>query len=199
MKEELKRMKEALVVVDMVKGFREIGNMAVKDVSHIDTEIVKLIKMFLENGDDVISIQEGHSKDSVEFKDFPEHCILGTSEAELIDMIKEFEDSMMVIRKNSTCGFVTDDFRKYLLENMDNLRRIVFVGLCLDICVMNIAIPTKMFMNEHDKSCEVMVPMNATETYDGEGHSRDEYKGIARKLLKLNGIKVVDKYEREGR
>lgn len=198
MKERLIEMKRALVVVDMVKGFREKGNMAITDVGYIDTEIVQLIEAFLKSGDDVISVQEGHTETSTEFNDFPQHCILGTDEAELIDSIKDFEARMQVIRKNSTCGFVTLEFMEYLDKNIDKLREIVFVGLCLDICVMNMAIPTKMYMNQHDKDCEVIVPMNATDTYDSLEHSREEYKGMARKLLRLNGIRVVDKYEREG-
>ena len=84
MKEELIKMKNVLVIVDMVKGFKEFGNMAITDAGHIDPEIVKLVKEFLENGDEVISIQEGHEVNSEEFKDFPSHCIIGTPEAELV-------------------------------------------------------------------------------------------------------------------
>ena len=84
MKQELERMKRTLIVIDMVKGFREEGNMAIKDIPHIDEEVKRLVELFLSEGEDVISIMEGHTKDSVEFTAFPEHCILGTSEAELI-------------------------------------------------------------------------------------------------------------------
>jgi len=45
--EELKNMKRLLVVVDMVKGFKEKGNMAITDASHIDQEVVRLVKDFL--------------------------------------------------------------------------------------------------------------------------------------------------------
>ena len=102
MKEELIKMKKVLVIVDMVKGFKEFGNMAVTDVGYIDKEIVNLVELFLKNGDDVISIQEGHTTNSQEFNDFPEHCILGTEEAELVDCLKPFEKKMKVIKKNST-------------------------------------------------------------------------------------------------
>lgn len=196
MKQELERMKRTLVVIDMVKGFREEGNMAIKDIPHIDEEVKRLVELFLANGDDVISIMEGHTNESVEFNDFASHCILGTSEAEIIDPLKPYIDRMLCIRKNSTCGFITYEFQKYLRDNIDVLKEIVFVGVCLDLCVMNAAIPTKMYMNHYDKVCDVIVPENATETFDGLLHDRCEYKNIAKKILKLNGIKVPNKYER---
>jgi len=195
MKEELIKMKNLLIIVDMVKGFKEFGNMAVTDAGHIDSEIVRLAKMFLDNGDDVISIQEGHTQDSQEFKDFPEHCILGTEEAELVDCLKPFEKRMKVIRKNSTSGFVTKEFHEYLENNKKLIRKIVFVGVCEDICVINIAIPTKMFFNENNIPCEVIVPENATETFNSPDHPREEYKTLTKKMLLLNGIKVPERYE----
>ena len=195
MKEELIRMKKVLVVVDMVKGFKEFGNMAVTDVGHIDSEVVKLVNLFLNNGDDVISIQEGHTNESQEFKDFPEHCILGTPEADLIDVLKPFEKKMKIIRKNSTSGFVTKEFQEYLNKNKHIIKQIVFVGVCVDICVINVAIPTKMYFNENNIDCEIIVPENTTETYDAPNHNREEYKVLAKKMLLLNGIKVPNRYE----
>lgn len=195
MKEELIKMKKVLVVVDMVKGFKEFGNMAVTDVGYIDSEVVKLVNLFLNNGDDVISIQEGHTNESQEFKDFPEHCILGTPEADLIDVLKPFEKKMKIIRKNSTSGFVTKEFQEYLNKNKHIIKQIVFVGVCMDICVINVAIPTKMYFNENNIDCEIIVPENTTETFDAPNHNREEYKILAKKMLLLNGIKVPNRYE----
>ena len=195
MKEELIRMKNVLVIVDMVKGFKDFGNMAITDAIHIDLEILRLTKLFLENGDDVISIQEGHTKESQEFNDFPGHCILGTPEAELVDFLKPFEKKMKIIRKNSTSGYVTKEFQKYLENNKNVIKKMIFVGVCADICVINIAIPTKMYFNENNINCEIIVPENATETFDSPTHSREEYKILTKKMLLLNGIKVPEKYE----
>ena len=170
--------------------------MAIKDIPYIDEEVVRLVKLFLGRGDDVIAFMEGHTKDSIEFKDFPLHCVLGTSEAELIEPLKSYEDEMLCIRKNSTCGFITNGFQQYLEENRDILKELVFVGVCSDLCVMNAAIPTKMYMNQYDIDCDVIVPENAIDTFDASGHSRDEYNQIAKKILRLNGIKVPKGYER---
>ena len=71
----------------------------------------------------------------------------------------------------------------------------IFVGVCEDICVLNIAIPTKMYFNENNIDCEIIVPQNAVETFDSETHPREEYKILTKKLLRLNGIKVPERYE----
>lgn len=197
MKQELERMKRLLIVVDTMKAFRKIGNMAITDISEeVDDEIVRLIKLFLENGDDVIYLLEGHTKDSVEFDDFLPHGILGTEEEEVIDKLKPFLQQVMIIRKNSTSGFVTEEYQKYLKANINKIIEIVCCGYCSDICVPNVAIPTKMYFNEHNVKCDVIVPENAIETFDAPGHSREEYNSIAKKVLRLNGIKVPQKYER---
>lgn len=194
-KENLKRMKRALVVVDMVNGFMKEGNMAMPDANYINNEVVRLVELFLDRKDDVIALMEGHTNNSTEFNDFPEHCILGTEEAELIDVLKVYQDRMRLIRKNSTSGFVTKEFYEYLEKNKDCLEEIVFVGVCIDICVLNASVPTKMYFNQNNIKCDVVVPTNACETYDASNHSREEYTEVAKKVLKLNGIKVVDRYE----
>lgn len=196
MKHELERMKSTLIVIDMVKGFREEGNMAIKDIPYIDEEVKELVELFLSTGDDVISIMEGHTKNSVEFSDFAEHCILGTKEADLIELLKQYEDKMLCIRKNSTSGFMTKQLQKYLRDNIDTLKEIVLCGVCSDICVLNTAVPIKMYLNQNNKKCNIIVPENAIETFDAPGHSREEYNNIAKKVLRLNGIKVPRKYER---
>jgi len=196
---KLKEMKRLLVVVDMVKGFKEKGNMAITDIDYIDQEVALLVDDFLRYGDDVISVQECHTKESQEFKYFPEHCIIDTEEAQLIDILKPFENKMRVIRKNSTCGYVTQEFRDYLANERNFLKEVVIVGVCLDICVINLAIPLKMDLNEHNIACPVIVPMNATETYDSPTHNRAEYKVLARKMLNLNGVRTPDNYYKEER
>ena len=92
-------MKKLLLVIDMVNGFVKEGALADKGINNITTNVVNIINEYIKNNDDIISIQEGHNEKSKEFDSFPAHCILGTEEAELIDEIKPFENSMKVIRK----------------------------------------------------------------------------------------------------
>ncbi len=183
-------MKKLLLVIDMVNGFVKEGALADKKINDITPNIIELIKQYIKNDDEIISIQEGHSKDSKEFEDFPAHCILGTEEAELISELIPYKSNMKVIRKNSTCGFITEDFRKYMEENQNQLEEVVLTGCCTDLCVMNFALPLKTYINEHNLNIKVKIYKNAVETYDSPIHKRDEYNDMAFKIMKQNGIEI---------
>ena len=183
-------MKKLLLIIDMVNGFVKEGPLAGKNINGITPNIIKLIEEFTKNDDEIISIQEGHSEKSKEFESFPPHCILGTEEAELIDELIPYKDNMRVIRKNSTCGFTTEEFMKYIEENKNNLSEIILTGCCTDLCVMNFALPLKTYINEHDLNIKVTIYANAVDTYNAPTHNRDEYNEIALRIMKLNGIEI---------
>lgn len=107
-------MKKLLLVIDMVNGFVKEGALADKAINNITPNIINLIKKYVQEENDIISIQEGHNENSKEFKNFPKHCILGTEEAELIEELKPYESNMKLIRKNSTSGFLTKEFYDYI-------------------------------------------------------------------------------------
>ena len=183
-------MKKLLLVIDMVNGFVKEGALADKQINNITPNIINLINEYIKNNDDIISIQEGHNEKSREFDSFPAHCILGTEEAELIDELKPFESSMKVIRKNSTCGFVTEEFLNYIKQNEKDLKEVVLCGCCTDLCVMNFALPLKTYINEHDLDIKIIVYENGVETYDSPIHNREEYNDMAFKIMKQNGIEI---------
>lgn len=183
-------MKKLLLVIDMVNGFVKEGALADRQINKITPSVINLIQEYIKNNDDIISIQEGHSEKSKEFENFPPHCILGTEEAELIDELLSYRENMKVIRKNSTCGFVTAEFIKYMEENKNELEEVVLTGCCTDLCVMNFALPLKTYINEHNLNINVTIYKNAVETYDAPEHSRKEYNDMAFKIMKQNGIEI---------
>lgn len=183
-------MKKLLLVIDMINGFVKEGALADKKINNITPNIIKLIEEYIKNNDDIISFQDGHNENSKEFENFPVHCILGTEEAELIDELAPYGENMKVIRKNSTSGFMTNEFIRYINENSDKLEEIVLTGCCTDICVMNFALPLKNYINEYNLNIKVTVYKNSVDTYDSPDHSRDEYNEIAFKIMKQNGIEI---------
>lgn len=183
-------MKKLLLVIDMVNGFVKEGALADKQINAITPNIINLIEDYIENSNDIISIQEGHSESSKEFDNFPIHCVLGTEEAELIEELMPYKDKMKLIRKNSTCGFIVNDFMKYIEENKEQLEEVVLTGCCTDLCVMNFALPLKNYINEHNLDTKVIIYKNAVETYNSPIHNRDEYNDIAFKIMKQNGIEI---------
>ena len=195
---DLKIYKGMLIVVDMVNGFVREGVMADSYIEHIIPEQIRLIKEFLQKEEGIAFVKESHSKDCMEFKTFPEHCVKGTSEAELVDELKPFEKDALVYLKNSTSAMFAKNFLRDI-DEMINLRNVVITGCCTDICDLNLAIPLKNYFNEYNREVDIYVPENAVETYDAPNHNRDEYNEMAFKLMNQSGIKLVKRYERNGK
>jgi len=187
----MKNYTKMLYVIDMVNGFVTEGVMHDEYIAHTIDEQVALIKKFRKENQGVALIGEGHSEDCVEFKTFPRHCVLGTSEADFVDAIKEYENDSIVYRKNSTSALFAPGLMSDI-EKMDNLREIVVCGCCTDICVINFVVPLKNYFNQINKDVKIFVVESATETYDAPTHNREEYNEIAYKLIKQSGIEVVE-------
>lgn len=188
---KLEEIKELVVVVDMINGFVYEGNMKDEYIAHIIPGIKELIKKYIDRLDaEIFFIRDSHSKDSTEFAKFPVHCLEGTSESELVDELRVFEDKGRTYKKNSTSAM----FAKGLLEDltkMKKLERVYVVGCCSDICVTNFAIPLVNYLDEHDMKVDVVTISDLVETYDAPFHPRDEYNEMANKLMKQAGVKLV--------
>lgn len=186
---KIEEYKKLLVVVDMVNGFIKEGKMSDKDINHITPKIKSLVEKFLSEDEPVAFIKDTHTKDSIEFKKYPEHCISGTSECELISELAIYEKDSLVYRKNSTSTIFASNFMRDI-EWMKSLKEVVITGCCTDLCVMNLAIPLVNYFDEHDRDVKVRVPQNAVETFDSETHDRHEYNMMALRLMKNQGIGV---------
>lgn len=192
--EELKQYKKMLYVVDMVKGFVTEGPMHDEYIAHTIDEQIKIIEKFKKEQEGIAFIKDNHLKDAIEFKSFPPHCIIGTSEAELVEELQKYEKESLIYPKNSTSAFTAPNVVSDISE-MENLEEVVGVGCCTDICVPNFLIPLKNFFNQINKDVEVFVVRNATETYDAPNHNRDYYNKIAYELMEQAGIIVVEDIE----
>ena len=192
---DLKEIRELLIIIDMVNGFVKEGNMADPYIGHIIDEQIRLIKMMLEKNEGVAFVKEAHDLGCVEFNSFPEHCVKGTSQSELVDELKPFEKDALVYEKNSTSAMFAKNFLSDI-DKMKNLKKIILAGCCTDICVLNLGIPLINYFNEYNREVDIYVPENAVETYSTPNHNRDEYNEIAFKLMKQSGLKLVKKYER---
>lgn len=186
----MKNYKKVLYVVDMVNGFVNEGIMHDEYIGHTIEEQVDLVKKFKKEKEVVALIKDNHEENCVEFNTFPKHCVIGTTEADLVDELKEYEEDSLVYTKNSTSamfapGLVSD------IEKMDNLEEIVVCGCCTDICILNFVLPLKNYFNQIDRDITIYVVEKATETYGSPNHNRDEYNEMAYKLMKQAGIKIV--------
>lgn len=184
-----------LVIVDMINGFINEGAMSDKGINHITSDLVKLTESFIENKRPIIAFIDAHDEDAKEFDSFPPHCIRGTSESELIDELLVYKDSMSVLEKNSTNGFLQPEF----LEHFNSIKpsKVYITGCCTDICVLQFALTLSGYINQYDLDIEVNVVKDLVETYDSEIHQREKMNEISFILLKQAGIKVINRIEIE--
>ena len=190
----LKVYETALIVVDMVNGFVNEGVLHDKNIRKIVPRQLELLEEAEKKGSLIILVKDTHNKNATEFKRFGNttHCIQGTSEAELIDELKPFEqkDNVITVEKNSTSLMESLEFRE-IVKQAENLKEVNFVGCCTDICVFNGAMGLANYYDEWNRDVTINVHEDAIATYSED--EREEYVQSAKLLMKQQGINLVSK------
>lgn len=186
--------KKCLIVVDMVNGFVREGVLHDERIARIIPSQVKLIKKNQEEKELTIFIKDTHDIDAVEFKRFgnTKHCVRGTNEAELVDELKVFEnkENTISIEKNSTSYMEASQFRK-LIKELKNLKEIVVVGCCTDICDFNGTMALANYLDQWNRDVEIKVYQDAVATYLED--ERQKYVDAAYLLMEQQGIQLIKK------
>jgi len=181
--------KTAMIVVDVVNGFIREGAMASPLVEDIIPETAKLMEKCNKAEIPVVAFADCHKEDCAEFASFPPHCVENTSESELVDELKKV-GGYFLMKKNSTNGFHEKIFKQCLIQN-PTTNTFIVVGDCTDICVMQFCLTLKTWYTQQDRKVDIIIPVNAVETYDAPGHDADFMNIAAYKLMKDSGIKFV--------
>lgn len=176
----------ALIVVDVINGFTIVGALSSERVTQIIGKVGKLMRSAIERSIDIVFFADSHTKDSTEFKFFPSHCLINTTESEVVEELKAI-GHYTLIEKNSTNGYHAPKFKQYLKDN-PNVKNFIVCGDCTDICVLNLCLSLKTAFDQDDKECNVIVPMQCVETFDAPSHSAELMNVMAFKLLETNGI-----------
>lgn len=198
-KEQIKNLEEYRRVVyniDMVEGFVNFGAMANPLYNDLVPEQIKIMDEFVEENEAINFIGEGHVREALEFQTYPEHCVLGTPEADFIPDFLKYMDkaNTRVYRKNSINGMLNDQVRRDI-DAMKNLREAVFMGVCEDLCVMDFVRTYARYLDQINRSVYKFVVANTVDTFDAPGHNRDEWKEIARKVMEQAGVIYVENFE----
>lgn len=194
--------KTALISVDMIEGFCRRGPLASDRVNNIIEPVTSLISRAYEKGVSSIAlVQDAHSKEDEEFGSFPPHCIKGTPEADTIKEIRElpFFDELRIFPKSTISGGIETDLSAWLKEK--DPRTIIVTGDCTDLCVYQLALYLKLTSNAKNLKREILLPVNAVETYHlpvetaleigAMPHPGDLMHILFLYHMKLNGIKLV--------
>ena len=183
--------KTAIVYVDMVKGFVNEGPLSspraetiLKNIKELDIETKDFYKVFF---------TDSHTKNSVEFQTYPEHCLAESSESELVDDYDIENKKSIIIKKNSVNGFFAPKFDGWLKTNKD-IKNFIIVGLVTDICIMNFALSLKAYFNQWDIESNIIVPTNCVETFDLDitFHEASLMNLFALYNMHMNGIKLME-------
>lgn len=184
---------KALYMIDMNNGFVNFGEMANPEYNKLVPEQLRLIEKFRKEQELVNFILEGHDKDALEFRSYPEHCVFGTDEALLIpEFIGEQNlPNTRTYYKNSINGMLNRNLQDDLVK-LKNLKEIVLGGVCADLCVMDFGRTQLRFLDEINKDVVMYVVKSCIDTFDAPGHNRDEWLDIAYKVLAQAGAIIVE-------
>lgn len=186
---DLKINQTSLLIVDMINGFAREGALKSPRVEGLIPEITRLAKACDELQIPKLAFADCHTTESPEFDSYPEHCLKGTNEGEIVDEIKEI-GGYILIPKNSTNGFLEEEFQKWLKQNYQ-INTFIITGDCTDICVQQFSITLKTWFNKMDKKSRIIVPVNMVDTYDLGLHDAELMNVIAIYNMIINGVEVV--------
>jgi nicotinamidase-related amidase len=185
---ELDINKTALVIVDMINGFTREGALKSPRVEGIIPDITRIMELCVKRGVEIIAFGDCHTEASPEFGAYPIHCMQDSTEAEIVDEIKEI-GGYKLMAKNSTNGFLEKEFQNWLSSR--DIDTFIITGDCTDICVQQFAITLKTWFNMKNKSSRIIVPINAVDTYDLGLHNAELMNVMALFNLMRNGIEIV--------
>lgn len=196
-KKEINQIMEALFLIDMNVGFCEEGNLADPTIKQIVPNIIPIIRAILEKGEGFFVVNDKHTKNSTELKRYAGHCD-NEKESRTIKELYIYEEyANRLFYKNSTCALFAPGMMEMLME-MVNLKRVVIVGCCTDICIQNFAIALRNFFDELNMDVEIIVPKNAVETFHIDKiHDRKENNERAYTVMENTGIKLVKTLKEE--
>ncbi|MEE5992707.1 MAG: isochorismatase family cysteine hydrolase [Oscillospiraceae bacterium] len=181
--------KTGLVIVDMVNGFLTEGVLSSPRSASVLPVVENLLKMANASKMPVVAFADCHEPDCIEFQSFPPHCIRGTSESEIAESLQQI-GGYLKIEKNSTNGFLTPEFQQFLTEHPE-LDKMIVCGVCTDICVMQFALTLKTFCNQSERNLNIILPVNAVETYDAPNHNADLCGMMALQFMAQAGITLT--------
>ena len=187
----IEEIEKIVINVDMVNGFVNEGPMHDEYIRNTIPYQISLMELAEKDPKAMnIIVKDTHKEDAVEFKKFPVHCVENTKESELIDELKRFEtEDALVFKKNSTSAMHAPGFLD-AIDSFKNLKEVVIVGCCTDICVLNLVIPLQTYFDDRNKDILITVPKKMVETYNSEEHKREEYNEMAFKLMKQAGVVI---------
>lgn len=171
-----------LVIIDEVNGFctAGAGNLAPAQPDAVINAMInrtdELARNFINTKRPIMVFCDTHDPDRPE-PPYPPHCNKGTGEEELVSQLKwlgtyKLSGVVTIIKKDCINGYIgglhgiSDLVRDWI--EFENLKKILVVGICTDICDLQF-VQTMLSARNHDMLGEledVIVLVPACATYD---------------------------------
>ena len=155
-------MAKVVLVSDMLRGFMEEGYPLYcgARARRIIPNVQGLLEQELAQGSKVFFLCDHHAHDDAEFKMFPPHAIEGTSEAEVIPELAQYEGE--IVPKNTVSSF----FNTPLEEKLFKLKpeKLIVCGVCTHICVLYAVADARI------RGYEVEVPVDCVASFNETAH-----------------------------
>ena len=155
-------MSNAVLVIDMLRGFLEEGHPLYcgDKARSIIPNVKSLLERELGQGSEIFFLCDNHAPDDPEFQMFPAHCIEGTDEAEVIPELTQYQGE--VIPKRRYSAFFDTPLEKKLRDLRPE--KLIVCGVCTDICVMH------SVADGRNRDYTVEVPTDCVASFDERAH-----------------------------
>ena len=180
------KVERVKLLIDTIKGFHNIGNLANPRMADIIPNIVKLLEKD-EPSDRTVLLGDCHDPDDEEFKMFPRHCVGGTEETKIIDelLIPFVKARGTYIPKTRYSGFFNTELG--LILEVLKPEQVVVVGVCTDICILHTVADLR------NRYYKVIIPRDCVETFDAPNHPANQHNQWALNHMHyILGAIVVD-------
>ncbi|OGO04176.1 MAG: hypothetical protein A2Y60_05845 [Chloroflexi bacterium RBG_13_54_9] len=155
-------MPDAVIIVDMIRGFLEEGYPLYCGASsrRIIPHVQRLLAEETAKGSRLLFLCDNHDPDDLEFKMFPRHCVVSTPETEIIPELSGYPGD--IIPKKRYSGFYGTDLDRRLKTLSP--KKITVCGVCTDICVCHTVADCR------NRDYVVEVPANCVASFDESAH-----------------------------
>ncbi len=157
-------MANAVLVIDMVRGFLEPGhNLYCEGYRQLIPRIQALLAREAAAGSAILFVSDHHDPDDLEFQIFPVHCVKGTEEPEVIPELADWLTGENLVPKNRYSGFFNTDLERRLADLAPD--KVIICGVCTDICVLHTAADAR------NRDYPVAVPADCAASFDSNAHT----------------------------
>ena len=155
-------MTKVVLVSDMLRGFLEEGYPLYcgARARRIIPNVQGLLEQELAQGSKVFFLCDHHDPDDPEFIMFPQHCIDGTAEAEVIPELAQYEGE--IIPKRTYSSFFDTPLEEKLLKLKPE--KLIVCGVCTHICVLYAVADARI------RGYEVEVPVDCVASFNETAH-----------------------------